>query len=78
MEDPMTERVKFATQLSPEVLGKLRALADKEGRQIQVLVEEAIGDFLERKEKAKPRSEVMAAYQATLAPLGEVYAHLAK
>lgn len=74
----MNARVKFATQVSPELLGRLRALADKEGRQIQVLVEEAIGDFLERKAKTKPRSEVMAAYQATLAPLGEVYAHLAK
>jgi predicted transcriptional regulator len=77
-ETIMNARVKFATQLSPETLAKLRTLAEKEGRQIQALVEEAIGDLIERKERAKPRTAVMAAYQATLAPLGEVYAHLAK
>lgn len=74
----MNARVKFATQVSPELLGKLRSLADKEGRQIQALVEEAIGDLIEKKVRAKPRENVMAAYRTTLEPLGKVYDHLSK
>ena len=40
-------REKFATQVNSEILSAVRNLADKEGRQLQVLVEEALADLIE-------------------------------
>jgi hypothetical protein len=37
-------REKFATQVDAKVLRKIRKLAEQEGRQLQVLVEEALTD----------------------------------
>lgn len=74
----MTERVKFATQLSPEVLGRLRALADKEGRQIQVLVEEAIESMLEAKAAERPQADAMRVFEASHARFATLYERLAK
>jgi hypothetical protein len=34
-------REKFATQVNSEILASVRMLADKEGRQLQALVDEA-------------------------------------
>ena len=39
-------REKFATQVDAKVLRKLRKLAEQEGRQLQVLGEEALTDLL--------------------------------
>jgi hypothetical protein len=74
----MTEMVKFASQVDAEILGKVRALAKAEGRQIQTLIEEALTDFLEKKSRARSRPEVMAAHRATIAEFAEVFRHLAK
>ncbi|MEZ5392610.1 MAG: hypothetical protein R2724_06940 [Bryobacterales bacterium] len=41
-------REKFATQVDSEVLSAVRDLAEKEGRQIQALVEEALSDLIEK------------------------------
>ena len=51
-------REKFATQVKPEILSAVRALAEKEGRQIQALVEEALIDMVEKHKNAKPRPHV--------------------
>jgi len=52
----MTEhqsREKFATQMDSALLADLRALAKAEGRQLQSLVEEAVGKLLETRQEAK-------------------------
>ena len=36
------QKVKFATQLSPDVLAELRQMAHEEGRQIQSILDEAL------------------------------------
>ena len=46
---------KFATQVDPGILKAVRALAHDEGRRVQVLVEEALSDLLEKHRKARPR-----------------------
>jgi hypothetical protein len=71
-------RVKFATQVNSEILASLRALAEKEGRQLQALVDEALADLIEKRKQARPRPHVLAAYLASHDKYGELYTKLAK
>jgi hypothetical protein len=71
-------REKFATQVNAEILATIRALAEKEGRQLQALVDEALADLIEKRKHARPRSHVMAAYLASHDKYCELYKKLAK
>ena len=71
-------RERFATQVNSKVLRAVRKLADKEGRQLQALVEEAFADLLEKRKMAKPRAHVMAAYLASHEEYGPLYKKLAE
>ena len=71
-------REKFATQVNAEILSAVRTLADTEGRQLQVLVEEALADLLEKRKKATPRTHVMGAYFASHEKYGPLYKKLAE
>ncbi|WP_180540434.1 hypothetical protein [Nevskia soli] len=71
-------REKFATQVNAEILSAVRALADKEGRQIQVLVDEAFADLIEKRKKQTPRAHVMGAYLASHEKYGPLYKKLAE
>ena len=50
-----TIREKFATQVNAKTLAALRRLAEKEGRQLQALVDEALADLLEKRRTGRPR-----------------------
>jgi len=71
-------REKFATQVDPKVLARVRQLAQKEGRQLQALVEEALADLIEKRKHMRPRATVMAAYQGSHERYGALYQKLAK
>jgi hypothetical protein len=71
-------REKFATQVNTEILSELRSLADKEGRQLQVLVEEALIDLIEKRKKTTPRAHVMGSYLASHAQYAPLYKKLAE
>ena len=71
-------REKFATQVNSEILSALRSLAQSEGRQIQALVDEALADLIEKRKQGKPRSHVLAAYQASHEGFGPLYKKLAE
>jgi hypothetical protein len=71
-------REKFATQVNSEVLAAVRDLAEKEGRQIQALVDEALADLVEKHRNARPRPHVMAAYLASREKYGSLYKKLAE
>jgi len=71
-------REKFATQVNSEILSAVRSLADKEGRQLQVLVEEALADLIEKRKKATPRAHVMGAYLASHEKYAPLYKKLAE
>jgi hypothetical protein len=71
-------REKFATQVNSEILAAVRLLADKEGRQIQALVDEALADLLEKHKNARPRPHVMGAYLASHDKYGPLYKKLAE
>lgn len=72
------EREKFATQVDPDLLAELRVIARQEGRQLQVLVDEALADLIEKRRNSKARPHVMSAYQASHARFGSLYQKLAK
>lgn len=71
-------REKFATQVNTKTLAAVRQLAEKEGRQLQSLIEEALSDLLEKRRLGRPRSHVMDAYQRSHARYGELYKKLAQ
>jgi cell division septum initiation protein DivIVA len=71
-------REKFATQVDPTLLASVRGLAQKEGRQLQALVEEALTDLLEKRKHTRARAHVMAAYQGSHEKYAELYKILAR
>jgi len=71
-------RVKFATQVNPEILAALKNVAKSEGRQIQTLVDEALADVVEKHKSGKPRPHIMAAYRTSLEKFGPLYKKLAE
>jgi hypothetical protein len=71
-------REKFATQISSDILVAVRILAEKEGRQIQALVDEALADLIEKRKRSNPRPHVMEAYLASHKEYGPVYRKLAE
>lgn len=71
-------REKFATQVDAKTLAAVRRLAEKEGRQLQSVVEEALIDLLEKRRVGKPRAHVMSAYQRSHESFGELYKKLAR
>jgi hypothetical protein len=74
----MADRIKFATQLDPELLSAVRGLAQTEGRQIQSVIEEALADLIEKRRRAQPRRHVMAQYEASVRSFGALYERLAR
>jgi hypothetical protein len=74
----VTTRAKFATQVNSEILTVVRMLAEKEGRQIQALVDEALADLIEKRKKTTPRAHVMGAYLASHEKYGPLYKKLAE
>jgi hypothetical protein len=73
-----TSRAKFATQVNSDILVEVRMLAEKEGRQLQALVDEALSDLLEKRKKGTPRPHVMGAYLASHEKYGPLYKKLAE
>jgi predicted transcriptional regulator len=71
-------REKFATQVDPSILARVRTLAQQEGRQLQALVEEALADLIEKRKNTHPRPAVMAAYHASHEKYGALYKKLAR
>lgn len=74
----MRTREKFATQVNSEILVAVRAIAESEGRQIQALVDEALGDLIEKRKNAKPQAHVLGAYLASHEKYSELYKKLAR
>ena len=68
----------LSTRVDPETLAALRRLADKEGRELEALIDEALKDLLEKRRLGQPRDHVMEAYQRSHARFGELYKKLAQ
>jgi predicted transcriptional regulator len=63
----MSVRVKFATHLDPALLCTVRDLAEREGRQVQSLMEEALANLV------ATRARVVAPHEASLRSFAAIY-----
>lgn len=75
---PNTAREKFSTQAAPEILSALQKIAESEGRPIQEILDEALREYIERKEKGQPRRQAMDAFAQSLNDFDQLYRELAK
>lgn len=73
-----SQKVKFATQADPQVLSVLRGMAQAEGRQLQSLIDEALREYVERKQGSAPRRHVLSALDASLLQYDDLYRKLAE
>jgi hypothetical protein len=73
-----SRKVKFATQADPQVLETLRSLAVAQGRQIQALVDEALRDYIERRQGETPRKHVLQAFHTSMSKYDNLYKKLAQ
>ena len=69
---------KFATVVDPDKIATIRTLAKDEGRQLRALVDEALGDLIEKRKQAKPRPYVLAAHAESIKQFSPVYKKLAE
>ena len=70
-------REKFSSHAPPELLAAMRAIARKEGRQFEDVLEDAMRDYIEGRAQSNVRPEMMAHFRASLARnrrLGELLA----
>jgi hypothetical protein len=74
----MSRLRKFSSQAEPEVLEAMQAVADREGRQLQAVLGEAMKEYLARKLQRAPRRSVLEAFQESLKERDELYRSLAK
>lgn len=73
-----TVREKFSSQAAPEVLAALRQIAERQGRQFQAVLDEALRDYIDRQKKERPRGHVVESFAATLEEFDILYRELAK
>ena len=73
-----SEKIKFASQADPKLLAAFKTLAKSEGRQFQALLDEAMRDFLEKKQTGRARTHVLAAFQDSVREFEPLYRELAK
>ena len=80
MEMAMTTAVreKFSSQAAPDVLATLRQIAESQGRQFQAVLDDALRDYIDRQQKARPRRHVMASFASSLEEFDSLYCELAK
>jgi L-threonylcarbamoyladenylate synthase len=54
------------------------AIAAKEGKQLQGVIDEALRDFVDKRKRGKPRPEILTAFGESLAEYDTLYRKLAK
>jgi len=69
---------RISTEPSRETLSALQRIAKREHRDIETLLDEALREYVARKEGDHPDPEVMAAFEDSLAQYGQLYRKLAE
>lgn len=73
-----TAHEKFSSQATPEVLNALQKIAESEGRSMQAVFDEALREYIDRKEKGLPRYHTLDAFSQSLKEFDQLYRELAK
>ena len=68
----------FSTLVDPNKIATIRAIAKDEDCQICTLVDEALGDLIEKRKQTKPRPHAMAAHKASVKQFDHLYKKLAE
>lgn len=63
----MMKRVKFSSQVDPDLLHAMREIVDREGRQLQAVLEDAMRLYLHAREAEAIRPEFRAAFEEGVA-----------
>ena len=71
-------REKFSSQAAPEVLTPMRLIAERQGRQFQAVLDEALRDYIDRQQQQHVRRHVMTAFAASLDEFDDLYRELPK
>ena len=69
-----TEKNKHPNKINPKKWKELELLAKIEGRSVEALIDEALGDYI----KKKPRKLVMDAFESSLEKYDDLYKLLAE
>lgn len=72
-----TEKQKFSSQADASILQAIKQIAKEDGRQFQTILEEAMLDYIEKKNGNSPRQHVMAHLRTSIEKnrlLGELLA----
>ena len=77
-ETNTVEWVKFATQLTPDVLTEFRTLAHSEGRQLRVMLDEALREYIANRKQTQPKRHVLDALRQSMAEHDTLYRELSK
>ena len=72
------KRKKLATQVEVGLLAEIRQIANRDGRQLQAVVEDAFRIYLEERKRTKPRVHVIAHYAGSHDRFASLYERLAK
>jgi len=75
---PTQALVKFSSQAAPEVLDALKIVAEREGRKLHAVLDEAFQDYLNKKSSSAPRREVIQALASSMQEFDLLYEALAK
>lgn len=75
---PITSYENLASQAASEVFNALQKIAESEGRSVQVVLDEALREYIERKEKGLPRYQTLDAFSKNLKEFDQLYRELAK
>lgn len=66
-------RQAFTVRAPTDLLASLTRLAQAEGRPRQALLDDALREYVERREAGRPRQHVLLALQASLGEFDSVY-----
>lgn len=69
---------KFSAQADEKILNEVKHIAKSEGKQFQVLINEAFSDLVEKRKQSKPRKSVINSFERSLKEFDELYKDLAK
>ena len=73
-----TQLTKFSSQANPEVLNRLREIAELEGRKFHAVLDEAFRDYLNKKGAIQPSQKVLTSFAQSLKEFEALYQELAK
>jgi hypothetical protein len=69
---------KYSSQADPKLLDAMQDIADREGRQLQAVIGEALEEYLARRQQQQPRRNVLEAFHRSLKERDDLYRKLAK